>query len=648
MKRPAISVVMPVYNGQQFLAQAIESILRQSFEDFEFIIVNDASTDNTEDIIRSYADHRIVYVKNEKQLRLAGTLNKAIKLSKGKYIARMDADDVSLPARLELQYGLCEKKNLDACFGLIKTIDRYGNFLGNWQLDSETITYESIKKQLPYHNCLAHPTVMIMRKTLEEYMYDESSGDAEDYNLWLKLISDRKKIYKIPDVILYYRIHADSITYRSNEKIKGIEKNVRARWNFIKYCFRKRTIASNFFNIRVLWALLKDIYSLANLKVTASVKLIIKKLLVRSGKIIGNLSSPLLTEILFVFPYYHMGGAERVHLDIVRSVMDKQIAALFTNKSKDNFFLYDFRMAVPEIFDFGGLLEKRFLYLFFLGYWSSRIARGKVRIIFGCNSLFFYDLLAVLPANIKKIDLIHAFGGGIEEYSLPYVRFIDRRIVINRQTYLDIIKQYKERKISNPSLFWNRIQIIENGVRLPGTYSDRNNENLDVIFVGRNSPEKRIERVGRVAEMSAMRSSNISFTLVGPGEDALAQRYKCFVTFKGVIKDIAAIYEKADVILTTSDREGFPMVIMEAMAYGVIPVCTDVGGLKYHIKNNVNGFLVPSNDPEDQLIKNIYEILQMLAKDHICRRRISENAYQYANEHFDIERTKRQYRDLLT
>ena len=106
---PVISVIMPVYNTKEkFLREAVESILNQTFTDFEFIIINDGSDSITEDIILSYKDLRIKYLKNEQNLGIVQSLNKAVKTAKGKYIARMDADDISMPHRLEKQYEFME------------------------------------------------------------------------------------------------------------------------------------------------------------------------------------------------------------------------------------------------------------------------------------------------------------------------------------------------------------------------------------------------------------------------------------------------------------------------------------------------------------------------------------------------------------
>ena len=109
MKQAQVTVLMPVYNAEQYLREAIGSILHQTFTDFEFIIINDGSTDRSEEIIKSYTDTRIRYYKNESNLKLIATLNKGFDLAGGKYIARMDADDISLPNRLQLQFELMEK-----------------------------------------------------------------------------------------------------------------------------------------------------------------------------------------------------------------------------------------------------------------------------------------------------------------------------------------------------------------------------------------------------------------------------------------------------------------------------------------------------------------------------------------------------------
>lgn len=156
-----ISVVMPVYNGEKYLREAIDSILNQTCTDFEFIILNDASTDETEEIILSYDDPRITYARNETNLQIANTLNKGIALAKGKYIARMDADDISLPERFERQIKFMEDNpDIDVCgcsmktFGMQNVIYRVPK------------THDEIMVKLLCGFALAHPTIMGKRSFL--------------------------------------------------------------------------------------------------------------------------------------------------------------------------------------------------------------------------------------------------------------------------------------------------------------------------------------------------------------------------------------------------------------------------------------------------------------------------------------------------
>ena len=164
MKNPKISVLMPVYNAERFLQEAIDSILNQTFKDFEFLIINDASTDNSKKIILSYDDKRIRYFENKKNLALPTTLNKGLRLAKANYIARMDADDVSLPNRLEEQLFIIEKDdNVGLVTSWIAMIDEKNNNKGYWHIDIENSSSEEIFYTLFFENCLAHSSVLIKK-----------------------------------------------------------------------------------------------------------------------------------------------------------------------------------------------------------------------------------------------------------------------------------------------------------------------------------------------------------------------------------------------------------------------------------------------------------------------------------------------------
>ena len=217
---PKISVVMPVYNGERYLKEAVDSILNQTLSDFEFIIIDDGSTDSTEDIIKSYSDSRIKYIKNEKNLGVALTLNKGLDAATGEYIARMDADDISLSDRFHKQTAFMEEhKNIAVCsgimeyFGEIKTPKCYTVF-----------GIENMRINMLFDSCLYHPAVMMRRSVIEaeHYRYDNAFDKVEDYELWTRVML-KYDIDNVNSVLLRYRIHKNQVTQNYTE-----EHNIRA------------------------------------------------------------------------------------------------------------------------------------------------------------------------------------------------------------------------------------------------------------------------------------------------------------------------------------------------------------------------------------------------------------------------------------
>jgi len=210
---PTISVIMPVYNAEKYIDEAIQSILNQSYEDFEFLIINDCSTDATEKIILSYKDKRIKYYANQENLGVAKTLNKGLKYAKGKYIARMDADDVSMINRFEEQ--IKHMKQYDIVGSNIIIVDEHTKQIGLREYE------QNIDNIIKTKSPVAHPTVMIKRKLLQRG-YDTEFEAAQDYELWLYLYSQGAKIKNIQQYLLKYRQHKNTI---KNTKTKTTIRN---------------------------------------------------------------------------------------------------------------------------------------------------------------------------------------------------------------------------------------------------------------------------------------------------------------------------------------------------------------------------------------------------------------------------------------
>ena len=205
-----VSIIMPAYNAEKYIGEAIESILSQTYTDYEFIIINDGSTDKTEKIIRSYDDSRIVYLENEKNSGIVVTLNKGLDYATGEYIARMDADDISINNRLEKQVAYMKKNKK---VGLLGTgIRVFGTEIQQYDRVFTTDS-KQLKAELIFNSCVAHPTVMIRREILEQnhLRYNEEFAGAEDYCLWWE-IAKVSSIATLKDILLNYRIHSSQIT----------------------------------------------------------------------------------------------------------------------------------------------------------------------------------------------------------------------------------------------------------------------------------------------------------------------------------------------------------------------------------------------------------------------------------------------------
>lgn len=201
-----MTVIMPTFNVDKFIARAIESMLSQTFKDFELIIIDDASTDGTLEIARSYAkkDSRIKIVVNEKNLQVATTLNKGIKIAKSQIIARMDPDDISFPERLEKQFTFMKKHPNIAIVGTnILIINELGELISKREYPDKS---NKLKKLMFKYSPFAHPTVMFRKKIFQEFGgYSVSMVPCEDIDLWFK-IGSKYEISNIQEYLLKYTL----------------------------------------------------------------------------------------------------------------------------------------------------------------------------------------------------------------------------------------------------------------------------------------------------------------------------------------------------------------------------------------------------------------------------------------------------------
>jgi glycosyltransferase involved in cell wall biosynthesis len=224
LTQPAVTVLMPLFNGEQYLREAIESILGQTFSEFELLVLDDGSTDAGPRIANGYRDPRIRLLSNDENLGIAATLNRGIGLARGRYIARMDCDDVSLPDRLLKQFDFMEgNPNVGVCGSRVR---RIGAKRGLWKVKAGDA---AIKSRLLFENAMAHPSVMIRKSVLDEkgLRYDTSLRCAQDYAFWVE-IARHSRLANLEQVLVLYRVHAGQISEAKKAEQRSAADSVRA------------------------------------------------------------------------------------------------------------------------------------------------------------------------------------------------------------------------------------------------------------------------------------------------------------------------------------------------------------------------------------------------------------------------------------
>ena len=230
---PIVSILMPIYKTAPFLREAMDSMLSQTFTDFELIILNDCSPDNAEEILDEYKDPRIVRYRGEKNEGLANVLKVGMQMARGKYIARMDSDDVSAPNRLEVQVDYLEKHpDIDLCSCGMKL---FGAMEDQWIRESD---FETLRINALFFSPILHASSVWRRDAFDKQglRFRQEMVPAEDYDLWCRALSGGLRLVNIPDCLYMYRIHPDQATGNTE---KTLQKEQLVREGFLRTLFPK-------------------------------------------------------------------------------------------------------------------------------------------------------------------------------------------------------------------------------------------------------------------------------------------------------------------------------------------------------------------------------------------------------------------------
>ena len=356
--------------------------------------------------------------------------------------------------------------------------------------------------------------------------------------------------------------------------------------------------------------------------------------------------------IFFFFPFYHTGGAEKVHAQIATATGGNDCIIFFTRRSADGRFIEDFKKTGCEIKDISVYTDNKWLYflnLVYRGVITGYINSQKLKpIVFNGQCNFAYKISPWVNNTIRQVELIHSLNS-FSYIRIPFISFIDKTVMISRRRIEDHKKLYERYQI--PLHYTERIVYICNGIPLPSSVKpERPVLPFTVLYSGRPGPEKRIHLITAMAKELQDADTDIQFEMIGDLSRLVDISTFPFIKFHGNIDDpekINSIYSRAHLLLITSSTEGFPMVIMEAMANGCAIMATPVGDIPFHVKDGENGFLFSSVENEEGIIKEACEKISWLKNNPVEWKRISAMNARYAAEYFGIEQFNAAYKDLL-
>lgn len=359
-------------------------------------------------------------------------------------------------------------------------------------------------------------------------------------------------------------------------------------------------------------------------------------------------------DIFFFFPIYGLGGAEKVNADIIECVKDKQVIIFFTRTSYQRTSLHLFQKENVTIRDISKWTDNKWRYwdnLFYRGVCAYYInTQKKQPVVFNGQCNFAYKLFPHLKKDILKLELIHNSYKHFARIVFPYVLFIDKRIMIT-DIHLKEYSNYYD-KIGIPEKYKGRMQKILNKIDPSEGSGPRKEygERLNVYYAGRGGPQKRIWLLVKAIEECLRLNLPVQFHLAGNFKEELPPFILENCIYHGEIKsgkEMAAFHQRMDVLMMASAFEGFPIVIMEAMINGAVPVATAVDGVPEHVKDKENGLLIYNAKDEEGVVKQLVEHIAYLCKHKEHLKKMSENAYAYAIKTFNSERFCEAYRSAM-
>ncbi len=685
---PKISIVLPTYNGSKYLRQAIESCLNQTYRHMELIVVDDGSTDNTPEIIRSYADPRIKIIRNEKNQRLPRSLNIGFAAATGDYLTWTSDDNEYLPTALEEMLRFLQSRpDVDFVYTDMLVLD-----LKTGQQTVKQCTHWTFYFENLIGACYLYPRRVY--ETIGEF--DPRFEWVEDYDYWLR-VEKKFTMRRLAKALYLYRDHPRSLTrskyypiaflpylLRFHHRYLTFDELVEAVGEFISESFPLKQESFEMWrsiipkvlrmNFKLKRAFAWGVFCSCWRKIGNVNKEARRKILrcffrdrhfqnILAGLPQGN---PGKTQVLCIVPFLTLGGSEKVMQDVVRGLSPKGYGFhLFCFERDDNPWVRELPrsfvsfVGVPAVYNVN----------LYADYLIQIIRKLNIKMILLTNAHMAYKSLAkikeVFP-ELKVVDILHLerVGGTREHSSTVGVAHIDRRVCISRHLLAYMKQAYGAWGLSAESA--DRLRVIHNGTDLgdfsrekitPGRFRQQHRipgEAKIISFVARMTKDKNPFLFVDIARciLAKNPAAPPRFFMAGDGPLLGGLRLKIreygledHFVLPGAVTNVAELFHDSFLLILVSEHEGIPLAIQEAMLMGVPAISARVGAIHEIIRDGSNGFLIPK---DENLVDNVVARAQVLLDQEKEYQAMAARAREDAYPEFALETMCRRYEELFS
>jgi glycosyltransferase involved in cell wall biosynthesis len=626
--RPLISVVIPSFNYGRYLEETVDSVLSQTFQDFEIIVTDGGSTDeHTLGVLRSFQKPKTnVYFNGGRHL-LGDNRNLGISRARGKYICCLDSDDKLKPTYLEKALFLLETYHYDI---VSTSVQCFGDSNLFWQVAARP-SLEEITKGNQFSVVAVY--VKQMWEKAQGY-HDWGLGRdlvAEDWDLWVRMMALGARAINIREALMLYRVHDASLSKQSHvrpwaEQIKEIlkfnEKHLK-RKNYLLAARRNAAIIQ-----------VQDPY----LNLVTSYR-----------------KEPKKPAVLLALPYTTTGGADTVFLGMAEHLtangFDLSVVTTMPTETSfgDNTAKYE--AITNEVYHLPEFLKEERKWKDFLFY---LIEARNMDILLLAGSAYVYGLLPEIRQkfpHLKVVDQLFNEFGHIEN-NRKYSHYIDVHLVANETIKRMLIDHFREAE--------DRIRVIVHGIDVENCFNPNNIEvgvvepgvipqdKFVVSFLGRFSEEKCPEKFLQMVNL-LKEDDNLHFLMVGNGpefprikEQIRELQLDSKIYAPGFVADLRPFLKMSGVVVIPSNIEGIPILLMESLSLGVPVVASSVGGIPSIIRDEFNGFVCQPSD-----IQGFVRNIRRIARDDGLRKAMKANAREYALRHLGVDKANREYSNLF-